>query len=490
MVETKRDSEQDLVRDLVFFGQDPGGKVEGLVDLRQRNLEGIQVLGGVSLGASFFREFLEENGLTFESSQGSIKSGEETPESLENVSRDVLKTFPSNYPIAVRSSAGEEFGGRGVYSSRFFIPKGDEQGDLRRFLYDQIMVYGSYGTKGARLLRELREGSEELGMGLLVQPVIGETFGDYILPNISGVMTAYQGEPYLRLALGLGTAVVNTDEYGGCIRVFNGDEVEMGGIEQESSLLISEAHAINLNYVGVLSVIDTTDEMRGMAMEQMSKLERLIEVWRGEFEKGVPYYWEFAICESHEDPLILQSHIKDKRDVYVGELGEPEGIVAWESTDLLNTGIREGKKIVMLSVRSVKSGGLDELEEFNRNNRDFLLIVPDAVLTSRGRPDDKADLRFEHFSNALVVVEQQYNRDYGSHVGTLERTNIGGSHFAEICWQEEILFQGVPDHSEADFIIKFSRAKKMFGEHILVWDVDFYAINTKNAGRVEILGEE
>jgi hypothetical protein len=324
-------------------------------------------------------------------------------------------------------------------------------------------------------------------MGLLIQPVIGDEYDGRFMPALSGVLTTVNGQPLMRLVVGLGTGAVDMGE----AVVLKGKAINSEKAIKSLSTLKS-ADTINLNTGQLESTPINKQIVEALTAGQRGKLDALLQEWQKEYDSGAPFYLEFAIAKSQEKPVILQAS-PDEIKPAIAELGMPKGIVLCEGTDVVNTGEKYGRGIVWFGESGQDTDDLVRIAEFNRNNHNFLLLVRDTAFSSiYGQPL----IEIQHFSNAAGVVEVQYQRDDeikmpGILNFTIDHTNSrGGAHFAEICKRKDILFLGYTVSRTADNLRQvLGQPTDKFGSFSAYWDVDFLMSNALSGGRVELMGE-
>ncbi|MFL7839401.1 MAG: PEP/pyruvate-binding domain-containing protein [Candidatus Promineifilaceae bacterium] len=145
------------------------------------------------------------------------------PESIVDRLREILVKF-RGVPLIVRSSSLLEdnfgFSFAGKYVSIFCPNQGSDQESLEELLNGIRRIYASLSNPDALLYRKKHDLLDyDERMCVIIQPVLGDPYGHYLLPSISGV--AYSHNPYLwnpnirrddgfmRLVWGLGTRAVN-----------------------------------------------------------------------------------------------------------------------------------------------------------------------------------------------------------------------------------------------------------------------------------------
>jgi len=315
--------------------------------------------------------------------------------------------------------------------------------------------------------------------------VIGDRHEKYFMPALSGVLTTINGNPVLRLVMGLGIKAVEMDQ----AIVLKGDKVNAKKAIDNLSYL-KEMYAVDLEK-GELAIIPVEAEFIDICSSQVEKLETLLKEWERGFENGKPFYLEFAITPSESKPVIVQASPDDLKEVEY-ELGKPQGIVACEGVDVVNMGSRSGRGILWVGRKGFSKQELTLVEQFNENNSDYLLVIVDKLFSGLIGP---SPIQMQHFSNAAGVVEIQHIGEEpdipGSIQSTIDHTGgRGGAHFTEICKREDILFLGVIANSPNDELAGIlGRATDDISTTIGFWDVDFSISNGKTNGRVEVLGE-
>lgn len=474
MTETLAPGETPFGKEWIIFGEDPGQKAEDL--MKATFSLGMGPLPGICIGASFYDLFFQDNFLTASSTEVDVKDSR-LPSELLDVNVELLTLVPPGTPIIIRSSARNE-GVSGIYDSVPYVITGDNQRDIVRLWEIEQSIYASYHTNNAHILRE--GSTEPTGMGFLIQPIVGNTFGDYHMPVLSGVFTQESGVPLLRLAMGLGTKTVNIDE----ALVFQGKSLNIKVIGRALQMQ-READVLHMS-TGVLQSVSVDEELIELAKTQLPKIARLIDAYRL-FDQVAAPYWEFAIDIHDDDVHMLQVHAEKQKERVVIELGDPVGIIVCEGTDVVNMGRKEVQNIVWMDSRGALQEDMGRLLEFNAHNKNYVLIVPNSMLS--GAPGGPK-LFLEHFSNAAAVIELQYSRsgqDFLS-FGPDHTQGRGGTHFAKICGKRDILFFGiVVSDNNAGILNIPGEATDHKGPYIRFWQVDAVVTNSRERGRMEII---
>ncbi len=129
-------------------------------------------------------------------------------------------------PLAIRSSGLLEDSlyqpFAGIYETYIVPNAGDERLRLRQLASAIKMVYASvFSPKSRSYIRSINYKIEEEKMAVVIQEVVGQQYGDFYYPHISGVAQSYNFYPfshikpedgYATIALGLGTYVVEGEK--------------------------------------------------------------------------------------------------------------------------------------------------------------------------------------------------------------------------------------------------------------------------------------
>ena len=230
----------DLMTDFFKIGQGSlGGKARGLAFLLSllnenralsRKYEGIQmdVPQTLVLTTEIFDEFIENNRLGYLAEEGLPDREISTrfiwgifPKAAENDLRAFLSQV--KYPLAVRSSSLLEDAQFQAYAGlyrTYMLPNehNNLEKRLEHLIYAIKLVYASTYFRGPKAFSQrIGRRIEDEKMAVIVQRLVGERYGDYFYPAISGVAQSYNYYPFARMkpedgiatiALGLGRAVV------------------------------------------------------------------------------------------------------------------------------------------------------------------------------------------------------------------------------------------------------------------------------------------
>lgn len=478
MPEKLRANETPFGKEWLMYGRWPGLKTEDLLALQRLGLRDVQVLPGISIGASYFFDYLAHNNLGGEIKSNQAKNGE-IPDELRASNTKILEMILARRPVIVRSSGLKEHGGSGIYNSVFFIPSGNLAEDRERLALAEKTVYASFFSEMAKLYRGKKRSAD--GMGILIQPVVGTEFSEHFLPAFSGVVTNVNGQSILRAAMGLGTKVVDIDDE---VKVFNVDD-----FDPKRLFWARHLNAINIK-TGEVEAVEIDEYLFERLRQQKIKIKGVCDAYRQAKERGEQYYWEFAVSESFKRPFIVQSSLEQPPEFTQSEFGPPEGAILCESRDVANVGIQRGRGIIAIGWDDFETPSERDLEllvEFNQTHQDYLLIVPDVTLSSTPSLE-RYQVNLTHFSNAAAIVELQFDREPLDLTYVNHTYGKGGSHFLELCQKKQILFLGVPitDQASQTFKEVLGQADS-FGECSCYWNHDFKASNSRKKGRIEII---
>lgn len=456
-------SQSEFGNNWIIIGQNPGQKTQALMDFDATNPAGITVRRGISLGVSFYNEYVN-----LHHGQPTFRYDSVVPTELRQTNQRIVDLFSLGIPVAVRSSAIDEKGGPGIYASFFLNPVKDRTGVLYDLEALEQNVYASYSTKDALMYQKQRE---LMGMGILIQPIVGSWYGDYFMPALSGVCTYLDGRPLIRTVIGLGTKAVRVDE--ALIfedPIINPQQLDKGLQTLHSADTLSKYFRI-ASADRVSGNVAISDELRNTAIAEAPKLLQLAKVWKHYAVTGQYYYWEFAIDPSSPLPCIVQCALEDPYISVPVEPGEPEGRVILKGRDMVNKGTRTGRGIFFLT----DSNDLDKLAAWNILHDNYLFLTEDVMLSK----DQRSGIAFRHFSNASVFGELQTTGTHG--------TALGGTHFSEVCKRKDILFLGARLPTKRfDYLQLLGEPTEKIGTSFY-WDLRFKATNAATSGRIEVL---
>ncbi len=235
--ETSTLDEKNIVS---FAGGSLGGKGRGLafIDTLIYNLDFPSLIKGINIftpitvviGSDEFQRFITKNNLFDKIVDPAITYAElrhHFAEGLLSTSlMRKLKVFVSqiNKPIAVRSSSSSEDSitqpFAGVFDT-YIIPNSETN---KRVVLDRLsiaikLIFAStFSDKARNFFAVLRHKIEEERMAVVLQELVGNQYGDYYYPHISGIAQSYNYYPVADMkpdegfavaAVGLGTYVVD-----------------------------------------------------------------------------------------------------------------------------------------------------------------------------------------------------------------------------------------------------------------------------------------
>ena len=368
------------------------------------------------------------------------------PNLLLPINQEILNWMEKGRPYAVRSSQVSEAGGTGIFKSDFFWPTGNLTTDLENLWRSEAVVYASEFTEEADLWRERNRAG--IGMAILIFPVIGFHFGEHFLPAISGTAyTSYRGLPTVRTVVGLGTRAVNG--YG---VIFHLPVTRRSEFYEK---LCGQELADTITSQGLETIYHQNPEINneiGKCFEAFNNFFKQL----AELKKHGNFYLEWAAyqgqifivqCAAYEDYLPSDVNFKD----------ENYGLLL-ESKDVAHVGSASCRSVIYV-YNWTRENQL-ALEQLNKTNKDFLLIVPQMSLSELATTIDAGKrLSFCHLSNALAVVEEQHN--YG---GANHSRGRGATHFTQLCGRSSILFIGGELNYEVfDTVLYGKKSKRVAG---------------------------
>ncbi|MDO8553528.1 MAG: PEP/pyruvate-binding domain-containing protein [Candidatus Micrarchaeota archaeon] len=315
----------------------------------------------------------------------------------------LLETERSNVPsgYVVRSSQKDETGGTGQYFSGFSEPTGEEVIDMAK------RVVASSGMPD---------------MAVMIQPWIGEWFGEVFFPLVAGCgySTRFRnsGEGKLAIVHGFGTKAV---ERRADIYIF-GDEIRQTEIDPASFSIDYIDSGISAAMHGVSSILkkenhwtltDGFDEAKKRAIELLQIALRKLEK-----EIGRSQYIEFAM-DSKELWCI---QIADNEPVENQKVDfNNQGVVACSGVVTSGFLDREFTDIVYFPLAAVD---LTWLRAINEKLKDYVLVINSGALERFG---DRREI-VQNASNARVVIATV---DTPGGVNTHHIDTVAGMHVRE-----------------------------------------------------------
>jgi len=254
--------------------------------------------------------------------------------------------------------------------------------------------------------------------------------------------TSYRGLPTVRVVAGLGTKAVS----GGGVTFHKSENDLLINLWKQDS-----ATAVTSN--GLKEIVHHSPEIIDKIKTSIFKkfFEQL-----GQLHKQGNFYLEWA---SNENQIyIVQCAICEDRlpGNYDHDFDAKDYVLFLESTDVANSGRANCKTLIYVS--DWKKETQIALEQLNKTNKDFVLIVPSlalselVILLHQGK-----QLGLCHFSNALAVIEKQAQLDIRTAIffGIPDHSGgRGASHFTQLCDRTDILYIG------ADFDARYLDEKK------------------------------
>ncbi|MFA5273576.1 MAG: PEP/pyruvate-binding domain-containing protein [Candidatus Peribacter sp.] len=474
----------DCLTQLQIVGTGGGGlKVQDLEEHRD-TLRGakLEIQGGTTIANSYFNEFCLHNGIV---QDYPLHHQRKTPDSLCSLNEQILERYRGAV-LALRSSAFGERGGTGIYDTRFFAPTGDHESDLRMLGELEGLVYASAFSQKAKAYRAKHP--TEHGMGMLVQPVVGQQFGDHYMPIMSGsAYTSLHGKMTIRIVPGLGTMAV--DDSAPVLTQLPDEETFIGMLSA-----VDEVDGINLTN-GRVERIPTPPDLKAHLSHQS-----VLHLWDAMHRlttSSRDYYleWATACSNDHQKPKVLQiAPYLDTPSESV-DLSCEQGVQIAEGHDIVNHGRKLCVKIIIVRLGDWNEEVKKRLFEFNLDNRNYLLIVPQEASSSFKR---EMRIDFDQLSNASAVLEDVRKittpgwEQYMAGKGLTSADHTGGragQHFQQVCDREDILFLGatVDWNSFPDL-----EPDEVYPEKVEVYNCEALVVNdsSRMTGRVYVLPEQ
>lgn len=336
---------------------------------------------------------------------------------LEDIDVNVLQSVIDGYhhsPLAIRSSAAGDARGTGVYESVFV------ENDLKSVLEGVDKVMESYDSSAAVAFR--RDAKTGEGMGILIEPMIGQEVEGLFLPLLSGYgyTSTLKDEGYLGIVPGFGGGV----SVGGAEEITKSVFKERGGsfrdyirsrlmeisdrtplfnsalLGTDSSGRLSNNYGLFAYYKNKLSYQDMASRGQFGELVKRSELLPIFEMMKKmENVFGVPQYFEWAITNKGEDQSVWILQIADvSRNIDVLEFGD-FGEVIIQGGGVMVSGEKEIDTIVYCTSYEE----LEALAKFNENSSNYLLIASQD-LSSRVR-ESKNRMGYSHINNASFLLE-------------------------------------------------------------------------------------
>ncbi len=434
---------------------------------------GMKIPKSIIISIELFNRFLQHFNLNEQSFCVEVEKME-CPEFFLSINEKILTQVEPRKPYILRSSEITEEGGIGIYESVFFWPTGNKEDDLKKLWQSEVLVYQSEFSADARLWRGSRNVTE-MGMAILMQPVIGSAYREEntITPLLSGTAyTSYHGSPIVRVVLGLGTKAVN----GGGI-VFNSvpekEYFEKVMLDQEYTEIFTPSgmQKIKTSFEKIYFEIGSGYQE---IWEFFGTLKYLKE------ETGGDFYLEWIIHEGKTYVVQIAPHKDKPFDPTVVPFDSKDFSLLLEGTDTVQPGKASCKSIVLVQFWSHKEA--QALEYLNKNTKDYLLILPQdafSQLASLKLKSEEQKVGFRHFSNSLAVVEMQhaYTEEerlmyirFEAPVADHSSGGKGATHFLGVCEKSDILFLGTQNNLSALLALP-GGFKYREESSILIWNI-------------------
>ncbi len=464
---------QPLVR-IMGRGGFPGRKAQNLHDLHPLIEKAYFLCQNQAdhYPIDLFRQFAKMNHIPLETRivEDGWFSELELPTDLMEALAQTLARFPDT-PLAVRSSEQKECGGTGIFRTTFYVPPEKAGTELGALANAVLQVYGSWWKDGLAY----RTKHESSGMGLRIEPVIGERTSGHIFPIAAGTAFTHYGSgeecPLIfRTVPGFGTAAVRGEgelaeigpdaffEFGfhlrekdiGPIEYFDGLSLKTGMVERLPFTGEFVDGFFAVNYEELIDALSILREKGRFYLEWAVKVPsnhlatagRLMTDEQAVFEmleNGGPSFYVTQIAEIEKSRTFAPIAIPDRAKT----------IEIARGTDCLGEGRKECRGIVFFDIYwSLRSKKAAEL--IAHLLEDYLLIVPPAAISVGG---GVARLGYAEICNAggvldaKLVAKDKYQdanfgvlREQGFIVVALGHSELAATHFEGICRQEKILF--------------------------------------------------
>jgi len=461
-----------------LHGEDGGLKFDDLVAASPIVSQvGLPTVIGEVVGVSHFLSFLKINGLAEDAESEQVLTGK-IPEDLLALNQELVSGFQAGYPVAVRSSAKSERGGTGIYQTVFIVPREGRDENLGLLWEAERKVYASEFEPDAKAYR--RKHSSPFGIAAMIQPVVGQHFGNYFCPLLAGsAYVSYEGKRLIRACVGLGVKAVDAKAL-----VIN----KILPVLEDLKYYLKE-----LGKIVVVNIESGQLEEIDMPRELMDNLgvEPLVKLWEALrlLEPSGNHYLEWATPDANPDNLqVLQAApFEDKTPTPI-KVGTGNRVILTEGTDIVNHGVKNCQVIVRAGLMGWTADNVSLLEWLNGILRDYLLIVPQTGFSAAGPLCGASDeevpaLSYAHFSNAAALLEIQGRVEGNVRAGTptIDHTHgHGGQHFQQICDREDILFIGAETDLEP---LHQLESCAEFDRCIRVWQVPVEVVNDKTTGK-------
>lgn len=393
------------------------------------------------IGTDEFDHFMEQNqiyeALQFDLKYKKIKhiflSG-----SLSNELIARLRTYLEkiNTPLAVRSSGLFEDSLHhpfaGIYDT-FLLPNNNKNTEVRlQQLTKTIkLIYASIFSPSARTyFGAINYKIEEEKMAIILQSVVGEQFGDYFYPHISGVAQSYNYYPfsYIKpqdglsvLAIGLGKHVVEGKKAFRFSPAY--PQLDMISNQQQMTATQREFYAINMNVKRIMLTQSEMSTLTTLPIEEIRKNPALFhcastfDYRNGRLIPGLgspgPIIVNFANILKY-DHIPLAATIKKILEIFEYALGSPVEI---EFSVDLNGDPGKCPAFYILQIKPLIQGNQLFNIDLNQINHDHLILYTEKGM-GNGENNELYDVIYvdpDHFDKSKTLDMAQEIEAYNQY---------------------------------------------------------------------------
>lgn len=321
--------------------------------------------------------------------------------------------------LVVRSSGEGDARGTGIYVSEFAE---NNPGRIRKAV--QAVLAGYFSESALAFRRDAKTGE---GFGIIIEPLVGQDYGSVTAPVVSGFgyTSTSRGEGYINVVPGIGGGVETRDgeiikredlaQYGSLQDYITGNSALMGAgfiLQRRSALLGTSSDLGRFRSEGKVFICSNRHMPARLITESFDfdnpirqgfrsiDLKQLFQMMDGlEQALGKAQYLEWAaLVDPDPKYWILQIADVDKK-LDILDFAD-FGRILYQGRSVAGSGTRDCSKIVFCDM----GYQLSDLEEFNRNNRDYVLFYS-GNLTTKG-PASLGNMEYKHCSNAAVLIEE------------------------------------------------------------------------------------
>lgn len=367
------------------------------------------------LSEHFFAEFTESLSLEKLNSPSEriakILSAQ-LPEAILNDLKKIACYF-KGHPLVIRSSAEGDCRGTGIFQSNI------SYNNLPAIEYNVKAVLASSFTESAEEFR--KNANIGYGFGEIIEPLIANEFDWFYAPYLSGFAytSTLKSDGYLSAVSGIGAGVEARDY----------EKISRAKWEDFAHLMEyvfeTATHSINQN-TSRSSLLQSMFEVEGIVLFKYSESHEALtakkyialgdvseKIYLGDFlDKlrlieevfSAPQYLEWALTFENDTPKFWINQIADINKSDRGVEFNDYGNVIAKCSDVVGT----GNFTCHGAFFCFNTEDLEALNEFNKKNKDYLLIFSSRLTTAA--MDSLGSLRkllYSDFSNANVVIEYQ-----------------------------------------------------------------------------------